>query len=110
MKEYKFMYEASGWNEAEILNRFPAYLTGLALRVYKDIEDSKKKTWKDLARAFVQEITLDDMNEYHINALKNRRQGENESILEYASGLKELAKRALINDQDKIFRLFKRGL
>ena len=63
--EYNCKANAFGWNEKEKTTRLQAYLSGSALTKYQNLADDQKKNWKDFQKIFIEELVMDDVEEFN---------------------------------------------
>lgn len=89
---YKFLEfynrasEVNAWTDRERIFYFGAYLEGYAKVWYKKFRknnDNKNKTWDDISENFLEEFVV-DLSLYKLRLeLKEKKQSENQDILDY---------------------------
>jgi len=98
-----FMYDSLlfGWKEEQQVLAIEYCLKGKALKVFKSLDDSKRKSLTDIFKALEEKCSKSP--DYYLNLFYLRKMNANETIASYCYAIQELLERAMpsLNEEDK---------
>jgi hypothetical protein len=94
LDRFDVISSAYDWKDKEKCQRFPLYLSGHARDVYRNITEQRRANFDDMITDFKSGMNTNITAKMFGCQLRARKQMANESAAEYASRLRELAKKA----------------
>ena len=97
LDRFDIISSAFSWSQLGKAQRFPLYLKGYALDVFKGIAEKRRENFDHIIEDFKKGILIEEVERVFSCQLRARSQNAGETAACFASDLKQLAKRAYPN-------------
>ncbi len=94
LEDYKTLASVCAWDNAKTARMLPAFLHGLALTIYRELDAEIKMDWLRLQAALLQKFLPPEHTRFHSSALLTTVQDQGESVDKFAARVRTLAHNA----------------
>lgn len=94
IKNFNRIARANNWNEERKKNILPAFLRDRAADYFESLDESVTECFNEICKALKERFMPKELQSLYFSNLFQARQGENQSVDDYASEISKLASRA----------------